>query len=85
MSFKAQWYREKLAKKRQKGFRGYPVATVGYYGPDDRRASKVSVGIIPAEDAEVVALERWTSESADVREGLNKTDFLARRPDQADA
>jgi hypothetical protein len=67
VSFKAQWYRDKLAKKRQKGFRGYPVATVAYYGPDDRRASKVSVGILPAEDAEVVALERWTSDAADVR------------------
>lgn len=67
MSFKAQWYRDKLAKKRQKAFRGYPVATVAYYGPDDRRASKVSVGIIPAEDAEVVALERWISDTADVR------------------
>jgi hypothetical protein len=67
MTFKAQWYRDRLAKKRQKGFRGYPVATVAYYGPDDRRASKVSVGIIPAEGAEVVALERWTSDAADVR------------------
>ena len=67
MSFKAKWYRDKLAKKRQKAFRGYPVATVAYYGPDDRRASKVSVGIIPSEDAEVSALERWTSETADVR------------------
>lgn len=67
MSFKAQWYRDKLAKKRQKGFRGHPVATVAYYGPDDRHASKVAVGIIAAEDGDVVALERWTSESADVR------------------
>lgn len=32
VSFKAQWYRDKLAKKRQKAFRGYPVATVAYYG-----------------------------------------------------
>ena len=45
MTFKGQWYRDKLAKKRQKGFRGYPVATVAYYGHDDRRASKVSVGV----------------------------------------
>ena len=49
MSFKAQWYRDKLAKKRAKGFRGYPVATVGFYGPDDERATKVVVGIIEGE------------------------------------
>jgi len=27
MTFKAQWYRDKFAKKRGKGFCGYPVAT----------------------------------------------------------
>jgi len=67
MTFKGQWYRDKLAKKRQKGPRGYPVATVAYYGPDDRRASKVSVGIILEADADVAELERWTSETTDVR------------------
>lgn len=67
MSFKAQWYREKLAKKRQKGFRGYPVATLAFYGPDDTRASKVSVGIVPAEGADVALLERWYAESTDAR------------------
>ena len=77
MTFKGQWYRDKLAKKRQKGFRGYPVATVAYYGPDDRRASKVSVGLIPAEDADVSQLERWTSEATDVRrdDGINEALF----------
>lgn len=30
MSFKDQWNREKLAKKRKRGFRGYPVATVAF-------------------------------------------------------
>ena len=77
MTFKGQWYRDKLAKKRQKGFRGYPVATVAYYGPDDRRASKVSVGLIPEEDADVSQLERWTSEATDVRrdDGINEALF----------
>lgn len=67
MSFKAKWYRDKLVKKREKGFRGYPVATVAFYGPDDQRASKVSVGIVPAEGADVAELERWNSDSTDVR------------------
>jgi hypothetical protein len=67
MSFKAQWYRDKLAKKRQKAFRGYPVATVAFYGPDDKRASKVSVGIIANEGEEADPLERWFSDGSDVR------------------
>ena len=52
MTFKVQWYRDKLAKKRDKGFCGYPVATVAFYGPDDTRATKVSVGIVAHEDAD---------------------------------
>jgi len=67
MLFKEKWYRDKLAKKRAKGFRGYPVATVAFYGPDARRATKISVGIIAAEGAEADPLERWFSEERDVR------------------
>jgi hypothetical protein len=67
MSFKAQWYRDRFAKRRQKGFRGYPVATVEFYGPTDKRASKVAVGIIRSEGAGADPLERWFSETTDVR------------------
>jgi len=67
MSLKAQWYRDKLAKKRAKGFRGYPVATVAFYGPDDKRATKVAVGIIESEGLHADVLERWFSENTDVR------------------
>jgi hypothetical protein len=41
MTFRAQWYRDKFVKTRRKGFCGYPVATVAFYGPDDTRATKV--------------------------------------------
>lgn len=47
--------------------RGYPIATVALYGPDDTRASKLTVGIVPAEDADVADLRRWFSEDADIR------------------
>jgi hypothetical protein len=57
-----------LDKKARRGFRGYPVATVAFYGPDDRRASKVVVGIVPAEDREAEQLQRWFAEEGDVRE-----------------
>lgn len=56
-----------LAKKARRGFRGYPVATVAYYGPDDQRATKVAAGIVPREGGDVLALQRWISETADVR------------------
>jgi hypothetical protein len=57
-----------VTKKANRGFRGYPVATVAFYGPDDRRASKVAVGILPSERAEVAAIERWLSVDDDVRD-----------------
>jgi len=56
-----------LAKKARRGFRGYPVATIAFYGPDDQFASKVAVGIVPAEGAEADPLERWFATDLDVR------------------
>jgi hypothetical protein len=54
-------------KKARKGFRGYPVATVAFYGPDNTRASKVAVGIILGEGEEPAFFERWHSDNEDVR------------------
>jgi hypothetical protein len=65
MHHKALW---PITKKANRGFRGCPVATVAFYGPDDRRASKVAVGILPSEGAEATDLERWFSDHDDVRD-----------------
>ena len=59
--------RKRLRKKAKRGLRGYPVATIALYGPNDTRATKLTVGIVPAEDAEVADLRRWFSEGADIR------------------
>ena len=59
--------RKRLDKRAEKGFRGYPVATVALYGPDDTMATKLTVGIVPAENAEVTDLQRWFSEGSDIR------------------
>ena len=56
-----------ILKKAKKGFKGYPVATVAFYGPDADRATKVAVGIVLSEGAEPAALERWIVELGDVR------------------
>ena len=32
---------KKLQKLMNKGFRGYPIATIAYSGPDDKNATKV--------------------------------------------
>src|SRR4029453_5005425 len=62
--------RKRPTKKAKKGFRGYPVATVAFYGPDNRRASKLAVGIVLAENEEAVELKGGFTEQGDVREDL---------------
>ena len=56
-----------LRRRARRGVRGYPLATVAYYGRGNRFASKVAVGIIRQEGGEVDFLERWFSEDQDVR------------------
>ena len=56
-----------VRRKAKRGFRGYPMATVALYGPDDKHATKVTVGIIVDESDEVVDLKRWHSEDTDLR------------------
>ena len=50
-----------------KGFRGYPIATIAYYGPDNKNATKVAVGIVPYENAVPSILKRWSNEDTDIR------------------
>jgi hypothetical protein len=65
---KVGWQANKwLNKKAKVGFRGYPVGTVAFYGPDDRRASKVAVGIVTKPDSEPSELRRWFSDAGDLR------------------
>ena len=52
-----------LAKRARKGF---PVATVAFYGPDDQRASKLVIAIISHEGA-APKLRQWHSDNSDLR------------------
>jgi hypothetical protein len=59
---------KRLRKKARRGQRGWPVGTVAFYGPDLSRASKVAVGIVPREGAEVSDMRTWlASDGGDVR------------------
>ena len=60
--------RKRLDKKAKRGFRGWPLATMALYGPDDTKATKLAVGIVPSQDADATDLRRWFSEeNADIR------------------
>jgi hypothetical protein len=58
---------KRLHKKAKKGRRGWPLATVAFYGPDAGHASKVNVSILPAWDATATAMRAWTIASGDIR------------------
>jgi hypothetical protein len=58
---------KRLAKKARRGVRGYPLGTVAFYGPDDKRASKVAVGVKTSEAAEP-EMRKWFSEGRDARD-----------------
>ena len=63
--------KKKLVKKARKGQKGYPVATVAFYGPDNSRASKLVCCIIQEEDADAVPIRKWFTEGdARKSEGL---------------
>jgi hypothetical protein len=56
-----------LKKKAKAGARAFPVGTVAFYGPDDRRASKLAAAVILGEGEEPADLRRWFSQEGDLR------------------
>lgn len=59
-----QYWLEKLSHRKT----GYPLATIAFYGEDDKVASKVVVGILLSEkDKDVSFMEKWFQTDTDVR------------------
>jgi hypothetical protein len=58
---------KRLRKKARRGLRGWPIATIAFYGPNPSQATKVAVGIVPSENAEVKELRDWKVDSGDIR------------------
>jgi len=57
-----------LSKKAKRGFRGYPIATIALYGPTDKKATKLVVGIVRHEHGEAEQIKKWYSDSDVVKE-----------------
>jgi hypothetical protein len=58
---------KRIRKKARLGIRGWPVATIAFYGSDLRCASKVAVGIIPYDGADAEEMRNRFSDEGDVR------------------
>jgi hypothetical protein len=46
----------------------FPAATIAYYGPNDKLATKLVVGIIAKPGGDVIDMRKWASGVVDVRE-----------------
>ena len=57
----------RLRKKARKGLRSWPIATVAFYGPNLSQATKITVGIVPSENAEVEELRDWKVDDGEIR------------------
>ena len=73
---------KRLRKKAKKGMRGWPAATIAYYGPNLTRATKVAVGIAPSENAELGEMRDWKVDRDDIRNdaavGREILEFIAK-------
>jgi hypothetical protein len=76
------WSR-RLAERHVGGGEEYPIGTIAFYGPTNRHASKVAVGIVRSPTGGAQELERWFERKVDVRVdwhiGEEVTDFLRSR------
>jgi len=58
---------KRLQKKAKRGMRGWPAATIAFYGPDAKRATKVAVGIVMRDEDEPREMRDWSTATGDVR------------------
>ncbi len=52
-----------ITKKSRKGIKGYPIATIAFYGPTNLVATKLVCGIVKKEGDEPEPMKKWFSEN----------------------
>ncbi|MET0386972.1 MAG: hypothetical protein ABW321_13485 [Polyangiales bacterium] len=68
MPGRAETLLQRIVTKARRGHCGDPVGTVAFYGPDDKRAVKVVVGISPDPQRGITETRKWWNVERDVRE-----------------
>jgi len=59
-----------LERRAQKGFNGYPLAIIAFYGPNDKTATKAVIGIIKESDGVTADFKKWTFDNGDLRKDV---------------
>ena len=56
-----------LMRASQRSRAAYPLATISAYGPDNRRATKLVVGILRRAGQDMGPMRSWSTDAGDVR------------------
>jgi len=59
-----------LAGRAQKGFQGYPLGIIAFYGENDNIATKAVIGIIKEAGGTPETIKKWVSEKGDLRKDV---------------
>jgi hypothetical protein len=74
---------KRINKRVKRGFHGYPIISIEYFGPSEALATKVEVGFIEQENAETM-LETFNSET-DIRQDETVQTTIIKIIDRVDA
>tara|TARA_R110002153_G_scaffold17835_1_gene62116 strand:- start:7612 stop:7899 length:288 start_codon:yes stop_codon:yes gene_type:complete len=74
---------KRISKRVKRGFHGYPMISIQYFGPSETLATKVEVGFIQEENAEPM-LETFNSET-DIRKDETVQTTIIKIIDRVDA
>ena len=74
---------KRINKRVKRGFHGYPIISIQYFGPSEALATKVEVGFIEQENAETM-LETFNSET-DIRQDETVQTTIIKIIDRVDA
>jgi hypothetical protein len=67
-----------LERKAQKGFQGYPLGIIAFYGYNDRSAAKAVIGIVMEAGGTPEHIRKWVSEKGDLRKDVSSIKELFR-------
>ncbi len=59
-----------LERRAQKGFQGYPLGIIAFYGYDDKSAVKAVIGIVKEAGGSPEHIKKWVSEKGDLRKDV---------------
>ena len=67
-----------LERRARKGFQGYPLGIIAFYGYNDQSADKAVIGIVKEAGGPPAHIKKWVSEKGDLRKDVSSIKELFR-------